>query len=66
MRDKYLMHGTVLCDCGGQVVSNTGKVIMHVQSKKLQCAKCKKLWNMDFVYSMREEGEIVTLSEIED
>lgn len=64
MSDSMSIQGVVLCSCGGQIISNTGKVLMNYGRRKLHCWDCDKVYDMDYAYSMRKENETVTLERI--
>lgn len=57
------MHGIVSCKCGGQIISNTGKVVLHIKfsSGKICCWKCNKIFNATTLYFLRCEGEKVII-----
>ncbi len=65
MNNKYTIKGIVLCPCGGQLISNTGKVYLNVKEHKLYCWNCEKSYDIDAVYSVREEGETIIFNENE-
>lgn len=56
-------NGIVLCCCGGQIISNSGKVIYNHNTNELECWNCHIKYNSDYVYSMRKENETVELLE---
>lgn len=52
------MNGVVECLCGGQIISNTGKVIIN-QDMRLKCWQCGKSYACNEVYYERKEGQRV-------
>jgi len=66
MTSKMLIHGVVLCQCGGQVISNSGKVFINHKLRRVSCWKCHKTYNIDYAYSLRKENETVTIPNEED
>ena len=63
LADKMFIHGVVLCSCGGQIISNTGKSMPKMETQELACWSCGKLYDMHKAYEKREEGKTVTLND---
>lgn len=59
--EKMMMNGVVLCKCGGQLISNSGKIYCNWKKKILHCWNCKKEYDINFVYSKRKENKTVVL-----
>ena len=60
--DKYSIKGVVLCAyCSGQVISNSGKIMLNYPEKKLYCWTCHRNYDMDYCYNLRKENEIVKI-----
>jgi len=64
--NKLLIEGSVLCDsCGGDIITNSGKVMMGYKYmwkrtiRVLICWHCSKKFNMEKCYDIRKEGESV-------
>lgn len=55
------INGSVICSCGGVVISNTGKVMLNYKEKKIYCWRCNKEYDWDYPYSVRKENETVQL-----
>lgn len=58
---KLRMNGSVVCSCGGNVISNTGKIMYNHKENKVYCWLCNKEYDCDYAYSMRKENETVQL-----
>jgi hypothetical protein len=56
--EKLLINGVVECECGGQIISNSGKVIMN-PIYEVKCWRCGKSYNANEVFYERQEGKIV-------
>jgi hypothetical protein len=54
--------GVVLCICGDQIISNSGKVIYNYKTNKLKCWGCGIEFDSDFCYSQRKENEIIIIN----
>ena len=53
--------GRVDCECGNQIISNSGKTMNKADDlKKIACWGCGKLYNYDDVERVRVEGKSVT------
>lgn len=61
IEDKLSIKGEVLCSCGGPVITNSGKVVMNYEERKLYCWWCNRPYDLKYAYSMRKENEIVKL-----
>lgn len=59
--NKFSINGTILCKCGGTIISYTGKVFYNYKTQTLKCWNCKKEYDTDFAFSKREENKIVNL-----
>lgn len=46
-------HGVSQCPCGGQVISNTGKVMGGKTRGNLSCWSCSEEWNTEFANACR-------------
>ncbi len=56
-------NGIILCACGGQIISNSGKVYYDHKTNMLSCWGCGKTYNSDYAYSMRKENETISITE---
>jgi Zn finger protein HypA/HybF involved in hydrogenase expression len=56
---KLYINGAVDCSCGGQILSNTGKIIYDSRNMKISCRRCKKLYDSNEIYYERKEGQRV-------
>lgn len=52
--------GAVLCPCGGQIISNSGKTMLNLKEKLLHCWNCETGYLANDVYFQRREGQTVT------
>jgi len=66
IEDKLFIQGSVICSCGGVVISNTGKVMYNHKENKVYCWICNKEYNSDYAYSMRKENTTVQLDQKEE
>lgn len=51
--DKLQMNGSVICRCGGTLISNTGKIQGNFSTNKILCWSCCKAYDLDSVYAQR-------------
>ena len=58
---SMMMHGVVLCKCGGQIISNSGKVFLNVEKNTLKCWRCGRLVNASKAYRKRKENKTVII-----
>ena len=61
MTDQMFIRGVVLCPCGGQVISNSGKTIFDYRTGQVFCWRCREAYSADEAYAVREEGKTVTI-----
>jgi hypothetical protein len=63
--EKLNIAGEVLCDCGGVLISNSGKVdVALVNYNKIRCGDCYRLWDADYAFEKRIEGKTIKLENI--
>lgn len=53
---KMLISGVVECQCGGQIISNSGKVMMNGMGY-VRCWDCLKVYDGNEAYYERKEGQ---------
>ncbi len=62
-KEKFKVSGVVYCECGGQLISNSGKGLFEIDKKRcivwVACSKCLKKYDSDMVYEQRIEGDEV-------
>jgi hypothetical protein len=56
---QIAMKGSVLCKCGNQILSNSGKVKMN-GNRQMVCWGCGKIYDGNEVYYERKENKCVT------
>lgn len=57
--------GVVLCECGGQIISNSGKIRFDFKMKSphyLRCWRCDEQYDCDYVYSKRIDKLVITIT----
>lgn len=59
MPKQMTIKGAVLCKCGSQIISNSGKVMMNGKGQ-VQCWGCGKIYDGNEVYYERKENKCVT------
>ena len=63
---KMRIKGIVLCPCGGQVISNSGKIMGGTEKGKISCWSCGKEFDMGEAFKQRQEGETVVFDPEEE
>lgn len=58
LSEKLLINGVVECECGGQIISNSGKVTINL-IYEIRCWRCGKSYNANEVFYERKEGQRV-------
>ena len=61
---QMTMYGIVNCSCGGNLISNSGKVICNFEKGILYCWKCRKKYNMNKCYKLRRENKAIKIIKI--
>lgn len=62
MNSLFSIHGIVLCHCGGQLISNSGKVLATAVQNTLSCWQCYTQYGIDYAYRKREDNQTIQLS----
>lgn len=64
---KMTIPGIVRCSCGGNIISNTGKVSIVFDEndsfKYIACWSCGKYYNANEAFYQRRENKIVEISQ---
>jgi len=58
MQHQMSMKGSVICECGGQILSNSGKVMMNGKGQ-VKCWECNKIYDGNDIYYVRQENKSV-------
>lgn len=65
IKSKWDIYGIVLCECGGVVISNTGKVIYNMENNEVKCWNCGAVYNADYAFGKRRKNKTIILK-VED
>ena len=63
LEKKISIRGSVMCTCGGVIISYRGKVDM-VYAKEppsIRCYKCKKIYDASYVFNQRRNKKKVKI-----
>lgn len=58
LSEKMTINGVVECQCGGQIISNSGKTMMNGMGY-IRCWNCLKVYDGHEVYYERKKGQRV-------